>query len=661
MPLALDTNPWDFKLMASVGRAAPGADPEALEPGPDPVAVLERGLQRVSRRVRIQRALSHGATLGIAGVGVAALGVCLLEIEGGRAALPWFACAALLPLLGVLAGALRPVSPLLAARLLDRALGQPDLVASAWSFSRIAAAERSPFMRACLRQGAVHAASAEPSRALPLRAPRALRQVGWLSLGTLALTLVEVPVLAPVAAPEPARPRLLHQDDVQAFREDVAPLLEARAADPLIQQTAGELNALLEALHEGELERAQALAELRALEKKLELEIAEGDEEALREALRGLGRTLERGALAESVAEAMQDADAAAARTELQKLAQALREGGQREQALRDLAKAVERAGERHAQDDRALAQARKEIERLLKKRNQADGQSERERRLLHKKKRELERLEREQAQRERAERKLERFRRELSQAAPALHGKRGGEAGEQLERAAEQLAQAQREQLGQEQRERLRERLEQLRELISKQRGQGQNGERQADGRAGQSQRGEVQRLDLDRLARSSRGQRGKQGDGKGEAGQHGTPGKPGGKLLVPGQGGDSDMTLLLPGEGQARMAGQTGEPIVQSSSAGEGGRPETAEATRMQSKRVDTRVQGEHGRGATRSEVIHEAGQRGFVSRGYERVHADYERHAEAVLERDRVPGGYRFYVRRYFQLIRPREGEP
>jgi hypothetical protein len=57
----------------------------------------------------------------------------------------------------------------------------------------------------------------------------------------------------------------------------------------------------------------------------------------------------------------------------------------------------------------------------------------------------------------------------------------------------------------------------------------------------------------------------------------------------------------------------------------------------------------------------VIREAGQHGFASRDYEKVHADYSRHAEAVLERDQVPGGYRFYVRRYFQLIRPRDEAP
>ena len=64
----------------------------------------------------------------------------------------------------------------------------------------------------------------------------------------------------------------------------------------------------------------------------------------------------------------------------------------------------------------------------------------------------------------------------------------------------------------------------------------------------------------------------------------------------------------------------------------------------TALDSKRVDTRVQGELGAGPSRSQVIREAGQHGFASRGYEQVHADYSLHAEAVLERDLVPGGYR-----------------
>ena len=71
---------------------------------------------------------------------------------------------------------------------------------------------------------------------------------------------------------------------------------------------------------------------------------------------------------------------------------------------------------------------------------------------------------------------------------------------------------------------------------------------------------------------------------------------------------------------------------------------------------------MQGEASeRGPTRSEVILGAAERGFAARDYRRVYADYESHATEVLEQDQIPGGYRFYVRRYFQLIRPREPQP
>jgi hypothetical protein len=62
----------------------------------------------------------------------------------------------------------------------------------------------------------------------------------------------------------------------------------------------------------------------------------------------------------------------------------------------------------------------------------------------------------------------------------------------------------------------------------------------------------------------------------------------------------------------------------------------------------------------GAARSEVILTAAQRGFAHRDDRRVYADYVEHAEEVLEPDRIPPGYRFSIRRYFQLIRPRGGD-
>jgi hypothetical protein len=129
-----------------------------------------------------------------------------------------------------------------------------------------------------------------------------------------------------------------------------------------------------------------------------------------------------------------------------------------------------------------------------------------------------------------------------------------------------------------------------------------------------------------------------------------------------MPGQGGSAVLEMpgmgTRPGQG-AEGAGQGG----QGPGAGTGHDPTTLDdPTRLGGSRQATRVEGEQsGRGPTRSEVILGAAERGFASREYERVFVDYESHAEEVLEQDQIPGGYRFYVRRYFQLIRPRDNQP
>jgi hypothetical protein len=73
---------------------------------------------------------------------------------------------------------------------------------------------------------------------------------------------------------------------------------------------------------------------------------------------------------------------------------------------------------------------------------------------------------------------------------------------------------------------------------------------------------------------------------------------------------------------------------------------------------KYLDTKVEGRKGDGQTKSEIIESAASGGFASQGYKDVFVEYEDVAEEVLESEQVPPGYRYYVRRYFDLIRPRE---
>lgn len=70
------------------------------------------------------------------------------------------------------------------------------------------------------------------------------------------------------------------------------------------------------------------------------------------------------------------------------------------------------------------------------------------------------------------------------------------------------------------------------------------------------------------------------------------------------------------------------------------------------MQQQGLDTQ------QGGSRSEVILSAAERGFKGSGYKKVFKEYHTTAEQQINKDTVPDGYRSYVHRYFQLIRPRE---
>jgi hypothetical protein len=79
---------------------------------------------------------------------------------------------------------------------------------------------------------------------------------------------------------------------------------------------------------------------------------------------------------------------------------------------------------------------------------------------------------------------------------------------------------------------------------------------------------------------------------------------------------------------------------------------------ATQLDSKRRATRVQGQEGEGPSRSETILGSAEKGFASRGYRRVYTDYSSVVEEVMQKEQIPPGYRYYIKRYFQLIKPRD---
>jgi hypothetical protein len=199
-----------------------------------------------------------------------------------------------------------------------------------------------------------------------------------------------------------------------------------------------------------------------------------------------------------------------------------------------------------------------------------------------------------------------------------------------------------------------LKRRLEELRQLL---RQQGQAGREQLQRlmRFGQRARGGQQPG-----GQQGRGGKG-QGQGKGER-----PGS-GGKELTLGRGqGGKGVDVLMPGAGAPMPGTQGDEPGDQG--GGRGGGQQWGNSTDpnvrgdksdLAGKTQDVTAAGvDTGQGPSTSQVIYGAADRGFTGRGYKKVFTDYQTVAEEVLNSDEIPAGYEFYVRRYFQLIRPRD---
>lgn len=215
--------------------------------------------------------------------------------------------------------------------------------------------------------------------------------------------------------------------------------------------------------------------------------------------------------------------------------------------------------------------------------------------------------------------------------------------AGKSLESAAEDVNRMGKQQLSDEQKKEMLKRLQELREVLRQQ------------GKGGKEQMDRMQRF----------GERAR-GGGK-QPGQNGKPGggsQPGQLRLSRGAGDGPSIDVPMPGEGQGNGPGKDSETPGQGDGAGRGygtGHNDNlaGDPTKLDGKTQDVTAAGvDSGQGTASAEVIYGAAERGFVGKGYQKVFTDYETVAEQVMTQDEIPPGYRFYVRRYFQLIRPRD---
>jgi hypothetical protein len=650
----------------------------------------------VELRMRLSRALRSvppALTLALAvAAGTLAVRKTLPDhLSEARARQILIASAALV-VLAVLIALVRKLPPRAGTLALDRHHNLNDRLTNALAFSALPKDQRTALMEVAIDDACEHGAGLKPGKASPIRVPGDFGVSLAVAAGVMAVALLEVRIPrreVPVAATIDAL--VMSEDDLEIFRE-AAKELAKEDQNPEMKAAVDQFNQLIEDIANKRLDRTEAFRRMEAIEREL-MTGAEADLKALEDALKETGLELKKSDLAKKVGESLEKKDLEQTKKELKDLANQLRDKKKKpskaeiEKLKQALAKAAAQRKEALAAINEKRAELREELlQKKNKKQQDQDGgpkKDDEEEKLLKKKERELERLDREAEQKERTGRQLDKLDRELAKAAEDLMRDLGMSA-EDLEQAAEDLNRMQQEEMSQKEKEELRQRLQELRELL---RQQGQGGKQQlarllkfgkrargGQGQQGQGQGGQQgQSQGQDQQGEDGEGQQGQQGQqGQGQQGQgQGQQGQgqqwvigPGGKkVLVPGGGGQQPgegQGQGQQGQGQGQGQGQDGNGSGQGKGVGSGRGGEVAGnrtdpkmgTTDVQAQAVDTQE------GPSNSEVILSAAERGFKGKPYKKVYTDYRTVAEQQINKDKIPDGYRFYVHRYFQLIRPRE---
>ena len=659
---------------------------------------IRRLVRRVRWRLRWQLALRR--VLAVGGVALFAFGAVVLLVKTRAVSTEWTAPAGATALgvaaLGLLSGLLRRLDDVRLAAALDASAALHSRLGTALAFAQPDRAEAPPagsvqaeFERAALEDAATVLAQAHPRLAAPWRwgtfALGTAVAVGALALAAPAVFVLNFPVGRRVAlgasAPGPS-PAPFARIKVALDAEEVA-ALEAQAeafarpdADrvtPEVQRFLGALEALVRALAAGALTPEEAFAELAALEQArdawqdahadaIDQAVTELQEAAVKRTASGEDFGALLAALRQqALDEAARTLDAAADRTGEGALDRKAADRLARDAAA--LASALESARQAAERD------ARRERDRLRdKERGAPERLTARERDRLKDKERELERLGREGEEFAEAQRQLERLQRELGAAAEDLRRRlaEGGDtraSAEELRKAAEMLRRLQEQAAGRKAMGASEGQLGALRELLRRAAQRQGSG----DGGGGGGPEGALERF--------SRQARGEGTDGGSPAGQSGSGDgtKPGGEgaggepsALTVGEGGSpgGEGLVLLgpsPGSGGAKpgtSAGEAGGETQPGEGVGQGHDARIlGDKTSLDAETRDDFVAGAQGQGEAASRVLSAAASRGFASRAYRDVHQDYHEVVEADLDRQKIPPGQRTYVRRYFDLIRPR----
>jgi hypothetical protein len=456
-----------------------------------------------------------------------------------------------------------------------------------------------------------------------------------------------------------AKDQRFHKEDAVAIEDQELEYLKALLGD--IRLTAKEDNAealedyvakvekLLEQAQRGELTKEQLLREMEQAKADLD-KGAEPEQDEVAEQLAATGKELAKDPLTRDLGKAMQQGDLEQAQKELQKLADKLdkqelspREQQQLAEKLDQVAKQFEERQQQQADKQLLLREQLEEQIRRLQK-EQQDAKDDRERqdaeRRLAKKKDELDKLDKDQRERdESAQREaVKRLHKELDKAAEQLQRRQDRDQQQQQQQASRNLKDAAREtgRVQEEQRKQATEKkvasqMEDLKEAMRRAKQKGNKGPQNPFGK-------DRKQSDFSARARGQKGSR--------------TAWKP-----SQGQGQGQGQGQRQPGQGQGQgQPGQPGQDPGGSSWGTEHDDNLTGDPTEKGGHTKDEELQGIQGKGPSRRQTILAAAQKGFATAKYQQVYTDYKRIVEEVMRSEKVPSSYKYYVKRYFNQIKP-----
>jgi hypothetical protein len=320
----------------------------------------------------------------------------------------------------------------------------------------------------------------------------------------------------------------------------------------------------------------------------------------------------------------------------MKKLADKMDKGELSDKQRQEAAKALEKAADafdkkdqkRTAEQDKKIQKAEKESQELEQKLKQAKNDAERQKlqQKLEDKQRQLKQLQREKQEQEASNEKrtLKRLHRSMKDAAQDM--KRDASNPENRKQASRKMQDMARDtgkvDMDQRKLNNQKKVASQLGDLKEAMRRAKQSGTRGPADKFGRNRRNQ----DYNARARGGQGsreawQRG-QGQGQGQGNKPGGNGQqPGGSSW--GTGHDPDMM---------------------------------GQATPKNGHEKDEGLTGVQGKGPSTRETILAAAQKGFASTQYKDAYTRYKAIVEEVINSEKVPSGYKYYVKKYFQKIKP-----